>query len=245
MPLPFNMLSRFFIVFFPRSKCLLISWLQSPSAVSLEPKKIESLSVFIVSPSISPSVHIRWPKYFHISTSNENSGLISLKIDWFDLLAVQVTLMSLLQHHSSKASILWCSDLFMVQLSQLYVTTGKTIAFTIQIFISRVVPRVFITLSRFVIAFLPRSSHLISWLYSPSAAQEEEICHYSTFSPAICHEVMGLYRASLVVQQQRLSCSAGDPESGRSPGGGHDNHSSTLAWRTSWTEEPGGLHSMG
>ena len=130
--------------------------------------------------------------------------MISLKIDWFDLLAVQVTLRSLLQHHSSKASILWCSDLFMVQLSQLYVTTGKTIAFTIQIFISRVVPRVFNTLSRFVIAFLPRSSHLISWLYSPSAAQEEEICHYSTFSPAICHEVTGLYRASLVAAAKTL-----------------------------------------
>ena len=102
--------------------------------------------------------------------------------------------------HSSKVSILWCSDLFMVQLSQLYVTTGKTTALTIQTFISRVMSLLFNTLSRFVIAFLPRRNHLISWLYSSSSAQKEEICHYSTFSPALCHEVIGLNRASLVAQ---------------------------------------------
>ena len=150
-------------------------------------------------PSIFPSikdfssesaVHIRWPKYwsfsFSISPSNECSGLISLKIDWFDLLAFQGTFRSLLQQHSSKASVLWRSAFFMVQLSQPYVTTGKTIALTVWTFVSRVMSLLFNTLSRFVIAFLPRSSHLlISWLQSSSAvifgSQEEEICHYFHF----------------------------------------------------------------
>ena len=134
-------------------------------------------------PSIFPSikdfssesaVHIRWPKYwsfsFSISPSNECSGLISLKIDWFDLLAFQGTFRSLLQQHSSKASVLWRSAFFMVQLSQRYVTTGKTIALTIQTFVGRVMSLLFNILSRFVIAFQLRSSHLlISWLQSPSA----------------------------------------------------------------------------
>ena len=114
---------------------------------------------------------IRWPKYwsfsFNISPSNECSWLISFRIDWFDLLAVQGTLKSLLQHHSSKASILWCSAFFMVQLSHPYMTTGKTIALTIWTFVGKVL---FNMLSRFVIAFLPRSKHLlISWLQSLSA----------------------------------------------------------------------------
>ena len=90
-----------------------------------------------------------------------------------------------------KASTLQRSAVFIVQLSQLYVTTGKTTALTIQTFISRVMTLLFNTLSRFVIAFLPRRNHLISWLYSSSSAQKEEICHYSTFSPALCHEVVG------------------------------------------------------
>ena len=124
-------------------------------------------------PSIFPSitdfsnelaVHIRWPKYwsfsFSISPSNEYSGLISLKIDWFDLLAIQGTFKSLLQHQSLKASILWCSALFTVQLSQLYMTTGKTIALTIRTFVDRVMSLLFNTLSRFIIAFLPRSTHI-------------------------------------------------------------------------------------
>ena len=104
---------------------------------------------------------IRWPKYwsfsFSINPSNEYSWLISFRIDWFDLFAVQGTLKSLLQHHSSKASILWCSAFFMVQLSHPYMTTGKTIALTIWTFVGKVL---FNILSRFVIAFLPRSKHL-------------------------------------------------------------------------------------
>ena len=101
--------------------------------------------------------------------SSEYSGLISLKIDWFDLLAVQWTFRSLLQNHSSKASILWHYAFFMVQLSQLYVTTGKTMALPIGTFVGRVMSLLFNTLSRFIIAFLPRSNHLISWLQSLSS----------------------------------------------------------------------------
>ena len=106
---------------------------------------------------------------FNISPSNEYSGLISFKIDWFDFLAVQGTLKSL-QYHSSKASILWCSAFFMVQLSHPYMTTGKSIALTIQTFVGKVMSLLFNMLSRLVIAFLPRSKCLlISWLQSPSA----------------------------------------------------------------------------
>ena len=112
---------------------------------------------------------MRWPKYwsfsFSISPSNEYSGLISFRIDWFDILAVQRTPKSLLQHHSSKASILQCSACFMVQLSYPFMTTRKTIALTIQIFVGKVTSLLFNMLSRFVIAFLPRSKCLlISWL---------------------------------------------------------------------------------
>ena len=134
-------------------------------------------------PSIFPSIRvfsnesvlcIRWPKYwsfiFSISPSNEYSGLISFRMDWFELLAVQGTLKSLLQHHSSKASILQCSDFFIVQLSHPYMTTGKTIALTIQNFVGKVMSLLFNMLSRLVIAFLPRSKHLlISRLQSLSA----------------------------------------------------------------------------
>ena len=117
---------------------------------------------------------IRWPEYWSfslsISPSNEYSRLISFRIDWFDLLAVQGALKSLLQHHSSKASILWCSAFFIVQLSHSYMTTGKTIALTIWTFASKVISLLYNTLSWFAIAFLPRSKHLlISWLQSPSA----------------------------------------------------------------------------
>ena len=114
---------------------------------------------------------IRWSKYcfnFSISSSNEYSGLISFKIDWFDLLAVQGTLKSLLQHHSSKASVLRCSAFFMAQLSHPYMATGKTIALTRRTFVGKVMSLLFNMLSRFVIAFLQRSKHLlISWLQSP------------------------------------------------------------------------------
>ena len=121
---------------------------------------------------------IRWPKYwsfnFSISPSNVYSGLISLSIDWFDLIAVQGSLKSLLQHHSSKASILWCSAFFVVQLSNLYMTTGKTIALTRWTFVGKVMSLLFNMLYKFVIAFLPRSKHLlISWLQSPSAVTLE------------------------------------------------------------------------
>ena len=115
---------------------------------------------------------MRWPKYwsfsFSISPSNEYLRLISFRIDWLDLLAVQGTLKSLLQQHSSKASILQCSVFFIVQLSHPYMTTGKTIALTRQTFVSKVMPLLFNMLSRLVIAFLPRSKCLlISWLHSP------------------------------------------------------------------------------
>ena len=117
---------------------------------------------------------IRWPKYwsfsFIISPSNDYSGLISFTIDWFDLLAVQETLKSLLQHHSSKASILQCSAFFTVQLSHPYTTTGKTTGLTRRTFVGQVMSLLFNMLSRLVIAFIPRSkSLLISWLQSPSA----------------------------------------------------------------------------
>ena len=110
-----------------------------------------------------------WSFSFSISPSNEYSGLISFSIDWLDLLAIQGTLKSLLQHHNWKASILLCSALFMVQLLHLYMTTGKTIALTIQTIVGKVINiSAFYTLSRFVIAFLPRSKCLlISWLQSP------------------------------------------------------------------------------
>ena len=122
-----------------------------------------------------------WGFSFNISTSNEYSGLISFRIDWLDLLAVQGTLKSLLQHHSSKASILWCSAFFIVQLSHPYMTTGKTIALTRWTFVGKVMSQFFNMLSRLVIAFLPRSKCLlILWLQSPSSvifgAQEHKIC---------------------------------------------------------------------
>ena len=134
-------------------------------------------------PPIPPSIrvfsnestlHMRWPKYwsfsFSISPSNEHPGLISFRMDWLDLLAVQGTLKSLLQHHSSKESILWLSAFFIVQLSHPYTTTGKTIALTRQTFVGKVMSLFLSMLSRLVITFLPRSKHLlISWLQSLSA----------------------------------------------------------------------------
>ena len=137
----------------------------------------------LLQPSIFPSIrvfsnesvlHIRQPKdwifSFSISPSNEYSGLISFRIDWLDLLVVRGTLKSLLQHHSSKASILWHSAFFIVHLSHPYVTTGKIIALTRQTFVGKVMSVLYNRLSRLVITFLPRSKHLlISWLWSPSA----------------------------------------------------------------------------
>ena len=143
-------------------------------------------------PPIPPSIrvfsnkstlHIRWPKYcsfsFSISLSNEHPGLISFRMDWLDFLAVQGTLKSLLEHHSSKASILWRSAFFTVQLSHPYMTTGKTIALTRRTFVGKVISLLFNVLSRFDIAFLPRSKCLlISWLQSLSTVilEPKEVC---------------------------------------------------------------------
>ena len=146
------------------------------------------------------ALHIRWPKYwsfsFSISPSSEHPGLISFKMDWLDLLAVQGTLKSLLQHHSSKASIFWLSAFFIVQFSHPYMTTGKTIALTRRIFVGKVISLLFNMLSRLVITFLPRSKHLlISWFQSPSVVilepqQKIKSVTVSTVSPSICHEVI-------------------------------------------------------
>ena len=123
---------------------------------------------------------------FSINPSNEYSGFISFRIDWFDLPAVQGTVKGLLQYHNSKASILWHSAFFMVQLSHPYTITGKTIALSLQTFVTKVMSLLFNMLSRFVTAFLPRSKHLlISWLQSPPdfGAQENKICYCFHFSP--------------------------------------------------------------
>ena len=149
----------------------------------LPPSFFPSIRVFS-SESLLP---IRWPKYwnfsFNMSPSNEYSGLISRRIDWFDLLAVQGTLRSLLQHHSSKASILQYSAFLIVQLSHPYMTTGKTIALTRRTFLSKVMCLLFNVLSRLIIAFLPRSKCLLtSWLQSPFAVilepPQNKACHY-------------------------------------------------------------------
>ena len=160
-------------------------------------------------PSIFPSFRvfpnesvlcIRWPTYwsfsFSISPSNEYSGLISFRMDWLDLLAVQGTFKYLLQHHSSKASILWHSAFFIVQLSHPCMTTGKTTALTRWTFVGKVISLLFNMLSRLVITFLPRSKHLlISWLQSPSAVILEppkiKSVTVSTVLTSICYEAMG------------------------------------------------------
>ena len=143
--------------------------------------------------SSESALPIRWPKYwsfsFNISPSNEYPRSISFWIDWFDLLAAQETHKSLLQHHSVKASILWHSVFFIVQLSHLYMTIGKTIALTLRTFVSKAISLLCNTLSRSVIAFLPRSNHLvISWLQSPSAVilepKRRKFVTASTFFPS-------------------------------------------------------------
>ena len=160
-------------------------------------------------PPIPPSIRIfssestllmRWPKYwifsFSISPSNEHVGLISFRMDWLDLLVVQGILKSLLQHHSSKVSISRHSAFFTVQLSHLYMTTGKTIALTRWTFVGKVMSLLYNMLTRLVITFLPRSKRLlISWLQSPSAVilepQKIKSDTVATVSPSISHEVMG------------------------------------------------------
>ena len=170
----------------------------------LLPAIFPRFSIFIRVFSDESALHIRWPKYwsfsFNISPSNEYSGLISFKMDWLDLLAVQGTLKSLLQHHSSKASILWRSAFFILQLSHPYMNTGKTIALTRLTFVGKVMSLLFNMLSRLVITSLPRSKCiLISWLQSPSAAiLENKRIKSVTVSPSICHEVMGLDAMILV-----------------------------------------------
>ena len=145
-------------------------------------------------------LHISWPKYwsfnFSICPSNEYSGLISFRTDWFDLLAVQGTLKSLLQHHRSKPSILQYSTFFMDQFIHPYTTTGKTIVLTRWTFVSKVMSQIFNMLSRLVTAFLPKSKcFLISWVHSSSAVILEpkkiKSVTVSIVSPSICHEVMG------------------------------------------------------
>ena len=136
----------------------------------LPPSIFPSIRVF----SSESALRIKWPEYwsfsFNIRPSNEHPGLISFRMDWLDPLAVQGTLKSLLQHHSLKASIFWHSTLFIVQLSHLYTTTGKTIASTRRTFVGKVLSLLLNTLSRLVITFLPRNKRLlISWLQSPSA----------------------------------------------------------------------------
>ena len=158
----------------------------------LLPLIFPSIRVF----SNESALHIRWPKCwsfsFSISPSNEHPGLISFRMAWLDLLAVQGTLKSLLQHHSSKASILQPSAFFIVQLSHPYMTTGKTIALTRRTFVDKVMSLLFNMLSRLVITFLPRSKCLlISWLQSPSAVILEppqiKSATVSTVPPSICH----------------------------------------------------------
>ena len=167
-------------------------------------------------PPIPPSIrvfsnestlHMNWPKYwsfsFSIRPSNEHPGLISFRMDWLDLLAVQGTLKSLLQHHSSKASIFQCSAFFTVQLSHPSITTEKTVALTRWTFVGKLISLFFNMLSRLVITFLARSKCLlISWLQSPSAVilEPPKIKSYtvSTASPSISHEVMGLDAMILV-----------------------------------------------
>ena len=175
------------------------------------------LSSLFLLPLIFPSIRgfsnesllpSRGPNYqsfsFNISPSNEYSGLISFRMDWLDLPGVQGTLKSLLQHHNSKASILWFSAFLIVQLSHPYMTTGKTIALTWWTYVGKVMSLLFNMLSRLVIAFLPRSKHLlISWLQSPSAEILEpppKSLTVSIVSPSICHEVMGLDAMILVFE---------------------------------------------
>ena len=186
---------------FPEFAQTHVHWVSNASQPS---HPLLSSPLALIFPSIrvfssDSALHIRWPKYwsfsFSISPSNEYSWLISFRIDWFDLLAVQGTNNGLLQHNNLKASILQWS-VFMVQLSHLYMTPGKNIALTIETLVGKVISMLFNMMSRFVIAFLPRSKHpLISWLQwlfsvilEPKKIKSVTL---STFSPSICHEVMG------------------------------------------------------
>ena len=174
------------------------------------PSKHLILCCPLLLPSVFPSIRVfsdqsilyirywptDWSFSFNIRPSNEYSGLISFRMDWLNLLAVQGTPKSLLQHHISKASILWCSTFYIVQISHLCMTIGKIISSTRQTLVGKVMSLLFNMLSRFVIAFLSRSKHrLISWLQLPSTVileprkiKSDTVC---TVSPSLCHEVMG------------------------------------------------------
>ena len=213
-----QLLSRVWLLAIPRTVAHLASLSITNSRSPPKPMSIESVMPsnhlilycpLLFLPSIFPSIRvfssesafcIRWPKYwsfsFNISPSNEHPGLISFRMDWLDLLGIQGTLKSLLQHHISKASILRCSAFSIVQLSHPYMTTGKTIALTRWTFVDKVMSLLFNMLSRLVITFLQRSKHpLISWLQTPSAVILEprkiKSDTVSTVSPSISHEVMG------------------------------------------------------
>ena len=184
-----------------------LSWWCRPTILSSVIAFSFCLQSFPAFGSFPKNLCIRWPKYwsfsFSISPSNVYSGLISSRIDWFDLLAAQGTLKSLFQHHNSKVSILWHSTFYMIQLSHPYMTTGKTIPLTRQTFVGKGMSLLFNMLSGFVIAFLPMSKRLlISWLQSPSAVILEpkkiKSVTASTFSPSICHEARGLGTMILV-----------------------------------------------
>ena len=166
----------------------------------LLPSVFPSIRVFSNESALRMSCPKYWSFSLNISPSNEYPGLISYRMDWLDLLAVQGTLHSLLQHHSSKALILWHSAFFRVHLSHPYMTTGKSIALTRQTFVGKVMSLLFNMLSRLVITSPPRSKCLlISWLQSPSAViLEPPKIKSDTVSPSICHEVMGLVAMILV-----------------------------------------------
>ena len=232
----------------------------------------------LLSPSIFPSIRvfsnesilrIGWPKYWsfssNISPSNEYSGLISFMMDWLYHLAVQGTLKSLLQQHSSKASIIWHSAFFMVQLLHPYMTTGKTIALSRQTFVGKVMSLLFNMLSRLVIAFIPRNKCLsISWLQLPSAVilepKKRKSVTGSTVFPSICHEVVGQdamifvfwmlsFKPAFLLSSFTFGkASAYNAETWVRSLGWEDplekemaTHSSILAWRIPWMEEPGRL----
>ena len=195
-----SLLKLMFIKLVMPSNHLILCWpLLLPSSI------FPSIRVF----SSESVLCMRWPKYwsfsFSISPINEYSGLISFRMDWLDLLAVQGTLKSLLQHHSSKAAILQHSAFFIVQLSHPYITIGKTIALTRKTFVGKVMSLLLNMLFRLVIAFLSRSKHLlILWLQSPCAVILEppkiKSVTVSIVSPSICHEVMGLDAMILVFE---------------------------------------------
>ena len=226
-----------------------------PKPMSIE-LVMPSNHLFLCCPFLSPvfpsirvfsnesALHIRWPKYwsfsFNISPSNEHPWLISFRMDWLDLLAVQGTLKSLLQHHSSKASILRCSAFFIVQLSHPYMTTGKTITLTRRTFVDKVMSLLFNLLSRLVITFLPRSKRLlVSWLQSPSTViLEPRKIKSATVSPSICHEVMGP-DAMILVFNIHLAIS---PEAQQSPNPSHSTHSNHPCTHFNFFSKPASIH---